>query len=145
MVALEINKNDVLFDSITTLSNFNLFGAFWNKYTRYALPKIETFIQLLKQDKEKILLMNPTEAMIQLQELKPIVLFLLKYKEDMKTINETEKEEFIEKGLELINQLETTVELLEDIAEPNHYFKLFCQNPSNEDWNDPRNDHWDNY
>lgn len=145
MVALEIEKSDVFFDSITTLSNFSLFDAVWTRYVKYALPKIENAIQLIKLDKDKLVSLTPIEAMTQLQQLQPIVLFLLKYKEDMKAIHQSEKEEFITKGLELINELETTVEILEDVAHPNYYWKMFCQNPANEDWNHPDNDHWDNH
>lgn len=145
MVALEINSNNVFFDSITTLSNFSVFDTVWSRYVKYALPKIESAIRVIKLDKEKLSSLTPIEAMTQLQQLEPIVLFLLKYKEDMKAIDQSGKEEFLNKGLELINELETTLEMLEDLAHPNYYWQLFCQNPKNEDWNHPDNDHWDNY
>ena len=63
----------------------------------------------------------------------------------MKEIHEIDKQKFIEKSLELINEIEATAEILEEIAEPHYYWKLFCQNPSNDDWNDPLNDHWDTH
>lgn len=61
----------------------------------------------------------------------------------MSEIYKTDKQEFFEKSLQLIFELETTIEALEDIAEPHAVWKQFCLLPSNDDWNHPDNDHWD--
>lgn len=144
MVALQINNNDI-FDSINSIVNFNVYDAVWKRYVRFAIPKINNAIVLLKEDLPNLKFLTPAEAKLQLKEFEPLVVYLLKLKEDMKAIIENDKQEFFVKGLELINVLETSVEILEDIAEPNHFYKLFCQSTLQDDWNDPLNDHWDNY
>lgn len=145
MIALEISNNDVFFESISSISNFTIYDTVWKRYVTFALPKINKAIAVLKQDKHNLKLLTLEEAQLQLKELVPIVVILSKFKEDMKAINETDKQEFITKSLELINEIETTAEMLEDFAAPNHYYNLFCQSSSQDDWNDPLNDHWDKY
>lgn len=144
MIALEINVNDAFFEGITSISNFNIYDAFWKRYVKFALPKINKAIELLQKDKPNLQLLTPEEAKKQLLQLTPLVVYLLKYKEDMKEINKKEKQEFFEKGLELINEIETTAEILEEISEPNYFYNAFCKSALNDDWNDPINDHWDN-
>lgn len=144
MVALQINNNDI-FDSISSITNFSVFNAVWKRYVKFALPKINKAIELIENDIPNLNLLSPQEAQLQLKEFEPLVVYLLKFKEDMKTINEKDKQEFFDKSLKLIDVIEKSVEILEDIAEPNHYYKLFCQSSSQDDWNDPLNDHWDNY
>ena len=115
MVALQINKSDVFFDSISSISNFSVFDMVWKRYVKFALPKITKAIHILQADKPNLRLLTPEEARLQLEQIEPIVVFLLKYKNDMKAIHETDKQEFIQKSLELINEIEATAEILEDV------------------------------
>ena len=44
----------------------------------------------------------------------------------------------------LVNKLADNIEILEDIANPDFSYQMTVSNENN-DWNDPLNDHWDNY
>ena len=140
---LEINNDDFFFDAINTFTNFNLYDAVWNRYVKFGLPKIEKCIDILKKDKPKLQFLTIQEANNQLKEIEPIFNFLIKNKTIMTEIYKTDKQEFFEKSLQFIYELETTIEALEDIAEPHASWKQFCLLPSNDDWNHPDNDHWD--
>ena len=45
---------------------------------------------------------------------------------------------------DIVNKLADCIELLEDIVNP-HYSYQISANYKDNDWNDPLNDHWDNY
>lgn len=145
MIALQINNDDAFFDGISSITNFSLYDALWKRYVKFALPKINKAIHLLQVDKPNLQLLTKEEAQTQLNQIKPLVVSLLKYKNEMKKIHQIDKQDFITKSLELINEIETTAEILQDLSEPNILYKMFSQNSSNDDWNDPINDHWDNF
>ena len=53
-------------------------------------------------------------------------------------------EDFIEIVDNIVNKLADCIELLEDIVNPHYSYQISANNKDN-DWNDPLNDHWDNY
>jgi hypothetical protein len=140
---MQIQTTDIFFDTINSISNFNIYEMVWNQYVKFCLPKIERCIDILKADRTNLQQMSSGAAQDQLKELKSIVVLLPKYKQEMSEIIKTNNEAFFKKSLEFINEIETTVEILEEISEPNAAWKMFCQSAINNDWNHPDNDHWD--
>ena len=56
----------------------------------------------------------------------------------------TDNQDFTEIIDNVVNKLSENIELLEDVANPHYSYQISVNNKDN-DWNDPLNDHWDNY
>jgi hypothetical protein len=56
----------------------------------------------------------------------------------------TQTQDFKEIVDNIVNKLADCIEILEDIVYPNYSYQISANYKEN-DWNDPLNDHWDNY
>jgi chemotaxis regulatin CheY-phosphate phosphatase CheZ len=136
-------KNNIL-DGLEVFSSFKLPNSIWDVYEKHAMAKIDDAILKLRGTQYYIKELTPDQAKQELNTLNPIVEVLFDLQKRIEEINDEYFQSFKRKAAEFCQVVEDVYEDLQDIAE--EHAAYFLSGPVLEkDWNQPEDDHWDNY
>jgi hypothetical protein len=136
-------KNNIL-DGLEVFSSFKLPNSIWDVYEKHAMAKIDDAILKLRGTQYYIKELTPDQAKQELKTLNPIVEVLFDLQKRIEEINDEYFQNFKRKAAEFCQVVEEVYEDLQDIAE--EHAAYFLSRPVLEkDWDQPEDDHWDNY
>ncbi|MFN8361350.1 MAG: hypothetical protein U0264_15665 [Candidatus Kapaibacterium sp.] len=137
--------DNLLVESLGYLSGFNIYGDIWEQYEAVTLPNLIDATQQLKIFlNHSIKNMSPVQAESELALLSKLQPIIYKLKEHIDTITDYEFQKFKNSALDFIHTFDLMEIHLEDIAHVHSSYELSIPSLSS-DWDDPVNDHWDNY
>jgi hypothetical protein len=136
-------SNNIL-DIFSVLSSFNMAESIWDKYEKYAIPKIEDATIKLRGSLFYTKDLTPKQAEKELKTLNRIIPVLHTSKEMLSSIEDKEFQNF----RKVVDEFFLTVDLLHnnllDIAKIHSSYEISIPVLS-DDWDSKEDQHWDNY
>lgn len=133
-----------ILDTFSVLSSFNLAGSIWDKYEKYAIPKIEDATIKLRGSLFYIKDLTPKQAEKELKTLNQIIPVLYTSKEMLSSIEDKEFQNFKNTAIEFFDTVDLLHDNLQDIAKIHSFYDM-SMSVLSEDWNSKEDQHWDNY
>lgn len=133
-----------ILDTFSVLSSFNLAESIWDKYEKYAIPKIEDATVKLRGSLFYIKDLTPKQAEKELKTLNQIITVLYKFKEMLNAIEDKEFQDFKNTAIEFFDTVDLLHDNLQDIAQIHNFYEMSMPVLS-EDWDSKADQHWDNY
>jgi hypothetical protein len=136
-------KNNIL-DGLEVLGLFKLPEPILGTYEKYAIAKIDDAILKLRGALYYLKELTPDQARQEFDTLSPILEVLFDLKDRIEEIDEEYLQSFKHKAAEFCYVVEELHENLYDIAEEHPSYHL-SQPILEKDWDQPEDDHWDDY
>jgi len=133
-----------IFESLSVLSSFNLAETIWEKYEKFAVPKIEESTLKLRGTLYYLKDISPKEANKELKMLNPIIPILCKLRSMIEPIDDREFHNFKITAMEFFDTVDFFQDNLQDIVSVHSSYEISLPALS-EDWNSKEDQHWDNY
>lgn len=133
-----------ILDTFSVLSSFNLAESIWDKYEKYAIPKIEDATIKLRGSLFYIKDLTPKQAEKELKTLNQIIPVLYTSKEMLSSIEEKEFQNFKNTAIEFFDTVDLLHDNLQDIAKIHSFYEI-SMSVLSEDWDSTEDQHWDNY
>lgn len=133
-----------ILDTFSVLSSFNLAESIWDKYEKYAIPKIEDATIKLRGSLFYIKDLTPKQAEKELKTLNQIIPVLYTSKEMLSSIEDKEFQSFKNTAIEFFDTVDLLHDNLQDIAKIHSFYEM-SMSVLSEDWESKEDQHWDNY
>lgn len=133
-----------ILDTFSVLSSFNLAESIWDKYEKYAIPKIEDATIKLRGSLFYIKDLTPKQAEKELKTLNQIIPVLYTSKEMLSSIEDKEFQSFKNTAIEFFDTVDLLHDNLQDIAKIHSFYEM-SMSVLSEDWDSKEDQHWDNY
>jgi hypothetical protein len=133
-----------ILDTFSVLSSFNLAESIWDKYEKYAIPKIEDATIKLRGSLFYIKDLTPKQAEKELKTLNQIIPVLYTSKEMLSSIEDKEFQNFKNTAIEFFDTVDLLHNNLQDIAKIHSFYEM-SMSVLSEDWDSKEDQHWDNY
>tara|TARA_R110001592_G_scaffold275745_1_gene542839 strand:+ start:998 stop:1429 length:432 start_codon:yes stop_codon:yes gene_type:complete len=133
-----------ILDTFSVLSSFNLAESIWDKYEKYAIPKIEDATIKLRGSLFYIKDLTPKQAEKELKTLNQIIPVLYTSKEMLSSIEDKEFQNFKNTAIEFFDTVDLLHDNLQDIAKIHSFYEM-SMSVLSEDWDSKEDQHWDNY
>ncbi|PIQ14837.1 MAG: hypothetical protein COW67_11600 [Flavobacteriales bacterium CG18_big_fil_WC_8_21_14_2_50_32_9] len=133
-----------ILDTFSVLSSFNFAESIWDKYEKYAIPKIQDATIKLRGSLFYIKDLTPKQAEKELKSLNQIIPVLYKSKEMLSSIKDKEFQDFKSAAIEFFDTIDLLHDNLQDIAKIHSFYEM-SMSVLSEDWNSKEDQHWDNY
>lgn len=139
-----LTYSTTIFDTFSVLSSFNLAESIWDKYEKYAIPKIEDATIKLRGALFYIKDLTPKQAEKELKTLNQIIPVLYKSKEMLSSIEDKAFQNFKNTTIEFFDTVDLLHNNLQDIAKIHSFYEM-SMSVISEDWDSKEDQHWDNY
>lgn len=133
-----------IFESLGVLSSFNIAEAIWEKYEKFAIPKIKDSTMKLRGSLYYLKELTPKDAAKELNSIAPLMPVLSKLRNLIEPIDDKEFLDFKNAGLEFFDTVDFIFFNLQDIADIHNSYEL-SKPVLVTDWDSNEDDHWDNY
>lgn len=133
-----------ILDTFSVLSSFSLAESIWDRYEKYAIPKIEDATIKLRGSLFYIKDLTPKQAEKELKSLNQIITVLYTLKETLNSIEDKEFKDFKNTAIEFFDTVDLLHDNLQDIAQIHNFYEMSIAVLS-EDWDSKEDQHWDNY
>lgn len=133
-----------ILDTFSVLSSFSLAESIWDKYEKYAIPKIEDATIKLRGSLFYIKDLTPKQAEKELKTLNQIIPVLYTSKEMLSSIEDKEFQSFKNTAIEFFDTVDLLHDNLQDIAKIHSFYEM-SMSVLSEDWDSKEDQHWDNY
>lgn len=133
-----------ILDTFSVLSSFNLAESIWDKYEKYAIPKIEDATIKLRGSLFYIKDLTPKQAEKELKTLNQIIPVLYTSKEMLSSVEDKEFQNFKNTAIEFFDTVDLLHDNLQDIAKIHSFYEM-SMSVLSEDWDSKEDQHWDNY
>ncbi|PCJ24518.1 MAG: hypothetical protein COA97_09200 [Flavobacteriales bacterium] len=133
-----------ILDTFSVLSSFSLAESIWDRYEKYAIPKIEDATIKLRGSLFYIKDLTPKQAEKELNSLNQIITVLYTFKEMLNSIEDKEFKDFQNTAIEFFDTVDLLHDNLQDIAQIHNFYEM-SMSVLSEDWDSKEDQHWDNY
>jgi hypothetical protein len=133
-----------ILDTFSVLSSFSLAESIWDKYEKYAIPKIEDATIKLRGSLFYIKDLTQKQAEKELKTLNQIIPVLYTSKEMLSSIEDREFLDFKNTAIEFFDTVDLLHDNLQDIAQIHNFYEM-SMSVLSEDWDSKEDQHWDNY
>ncbi|MCA9750333.1 MAG: hypothetical protein KC414_14585 [Romboutsia sp.] len=143
-MAHSLSYSTSILDTFSILASFSPAGVIWDKYEKYAIPKIEDATLKIRGSLFYLKDLTPKQAEKELKSLDKIILVLNKYKDMLYSIDDKEYIHFKNVTIEFFNTIDLLHNNLMDITNVHASYELSI-NTLSKDWDSEEDQHWDNY
>ncbi len=126
------------------LSGFNISDKIWDRYQRFAVPKIMESTMKLRGAVYYIKDFSPKEAAEELERISDVVEILQALKLSVSAVQSPDFKAFKKAATDFFNAVDELQSALEDVADVHHSYRLAVPTFS-EDWGSESDQCWDNY
>lgn len=133
-----------IFESLGIISSFNLTESIWEKFEKFAIPKIKDSTITLRGTIYYLKDLKPDEALKELNSISPLIPILSKLRADLESIDEKEFLEFKTVALAFFETVDFLYFNLQDIADIHSSYQL-SKPVLTVDWDSSEDEHWNNY
>lgn len=133
-----------IFESLGVLSSFSITETIWEKYEKFAIPKIKDSTIKLRGSLYYLKDLKPYEASKELNAISPLIPILLKLRTIIEPIDDREFYEFRTAALDFFDTVDFLYFNLQDIADVHSSYEL-SKPVLATDWDSNEDDHWNNY
>lgn len=133
-----------ILESLGVLSSFNIAETIWEKYEKFAIPKIKDSTIKLRGSLYYLKDLSPNEASKELNSISPIIPVLSKLRTVIEPIDNREFRDFKIAALDFFETVDFLYFNLQDIADVHSFYDLSKQVLAS-DWGSNEDEHWNNY
>lgn len=133
-----------IFESLSVLSGFSLAETIWEKYEKFAVPKIEESTLKLRGTLYSLKGVSPKKASKELKVLNPIIPILCKLRCMIEPIGDKEFHTFKMAAIDFFDTVDFLQDNLQDIANIHSSYEM-SHSVLSKDWDSKEDQHWDNY
>ena len=133
-----------IFESLGVLSSFNIAETIWEKYEKFAIPKIKDSIIKIRGSVYYLKDLTPNEASKELNSISPLIPVLSKLRTVIESINDREFHDFRTVAFEFFDTVDFLYFNLQDIADIHSSYEL-SKPVLATDWDSNEDEHWNNY
>ncbi len=133
-----------IFESLGVLSSFNIAETIWEKYEKFAIPKIKDSTFKLRGSLYYLKDLSPNEASKELNSISPIIPVLSKLRTVIEPIDNREFHDFRTAALDFFETVDFLYFNLQDIADVDSPYEL-SKPVLATDWDSNEDEHWNNY
>jgi hypothetical protein len=133
-----------IFESLGVLSGFNFAETIWEKYEKFAIPKIKDSTMKLRGSLYYLKDLSPKEASKELNSFRSLLPVLSKLKTVIKPIDDKGFHEFRTTAFDFFDTVDFLYSNLQDIADVHSSYEL-SKPVLAPDWDSDEDEHWNNY
>lgn len=133
-----------IFESLGVLSSFNIAETIWEKYEKFAIPRIKDSTFKLRGSLYYLKDLSPNEASKELNSISPIIPVLSKLRTVIEPIDGREFHDFRIAALDFFETVDFLYFNLQDIADVHSSYEL-SKPVLATDWDSNEDEHWNNY
>lgn len=133
-----------ILESLGVLSSFNIAETIWEKYEKFAIPKIKDSTIKLRGSLYYLKDLSPNEASKELNSISPIIPVLSKLRTVIEPIDKREFRDFKIAALDFFETVDFLYFNLQDIADVHSFYDL-SKPVLASDWGSNEDEHWNNY
>ena len=133
-----------IFESIGIISGFNIAETIWEKYEKFAIPKIKESTLKLRGSLFYIKDLTPEQAADEVNYTRSLIPILTKLRTVIESNNDNRFSEFKMVAIDFLDTVDLLIANLQDIADIHSSFDYSKQVLAT-DWDRVEDDHWDNY
>jgi hypothetical protein len=139
-----LTYSNSIFESLGVLTSFNIAETIWEKYEKFAIPKIKDSTIKLRGSLYYLKDLSPNEASKELNSISPLIPVLSKVRTVIEPIDDREFHDFRTAALDFFDTVDYLYFNLQDIADVHSSYELSKPVLAN-DWDSNEDEHWDNY
>jgi hypothetical protein len=133
-----------ILESLGVLTGFNIAETIWEKYEKFAIPKIKESTVKLRGSLYYLKDMKPSQAAKEANSISSLIPVLAKLRTAIESIDYREFKEFKNAALEFFDTVDTLYANLQDIADIHSSYELSKPILAT-DWDSSEDQHWNNY
>lgn len=133
-----------ILESLGVLSSFNFAESIWEKYEKFAIPKIKESTIKLRGSIFYLKDLTPTKASKEANSIGSLIPVLAKLRTVIEPINDKEFKEFKIAALDFFETVDFLYANLQEIADIHTTYEL-SKPVLAADWDAVEDEHWDNY
>lgn len=133
-----------IFESLGVLSSFNIAETIWEKYEKFAIPKIKDSTLKLRGSIYYLKDLTPNEALKELNSISPLIPVLSKLRTVIEPIDDKKFREFRTVALDFFDTVDFLSFNLQDLADVHASYEL-SKSVLATDWDSNEDEHWNNY
>jgi len=133
-----------ILDTFGVLSSFSFAETIWNKYEKYAIPKIADATLKVRGALFYIKDLTAKQAEDELSSLERILPIIGKFKSTIEPIDGQEFQHFRNAAFEFFSAINLLHLNLQDVAQIHSSYEMSMPVLAN-DWDSKEDDHWDKY
>ena len=133
-----------ILESLGVLSSFNIAETIWEKYEKFAIPKIKESTAKLRGSLYYLKDMTPNQAAEEADSIGSLIPVLVKLRIVIESIEGKEFKEFKMVALDFFDTVDFVHTNLQEVADIHSSYEL-SQPVLATDWNRKEDEHWDNY
>lgn len=133
-----------IFESLGVLSSFNIAETIWEKYEKFAIPKIKDSTIKLRGSLYYLKDLSPTQASKELSSISPLIPVLSKLRTVIDPIEDREFHDFKTAAVDFFDTVDFLYFNLQDIADVHSSYEL-SKPVLATDWDSNEDEHWNNY
>lgn len=131
-------------ESLGVLSSFSLSQTVWNKYEKFAVPKIEETTLKLRGSLYYLKDISAKEALAEVNALNQLVPILNQLRDKIEPIDDKEFHNFRVAAIEFFDTVELLNSNLHNVASVSSSYEISLPALA-KDWDSEEDKHWDNY
>ena len=133
-----------IFESLGVLSSFSISETIWEKYEKFAIPKIKESTIKFRGSLYYLKDLTPNEASKELSSISPLIPVLSKLRTAIEMIDESAFHEFRTVAMDFFDTVDFLYFNLQDIADVHSSYELSMPVLAT-DWDSNEDEHWNNY
>lgn len=133
-----------ILESLGVLSCFNITETIWEKYEKFAIPKIKESTVKLRGSLYYLKDLTPTQAAKEATSISSLILVLAKLRTVIEPIDDRAFKEFKISALDFFDTVDFLYSNLQDIADIHSSYEL-SKPVLATDWDNNKDEHWNNY
>ena len=133
-----------ILESIGVLSSFNIAESIWEKYEKFAIPKIKESTVKLRGSLYYLKDLTPSQAAKEANSISSLIPVLAKLRAVIEPIDNKDFKEFKIVALDFFDTVDFLYTNLHDIADIHSSYEL-SKLVLAIDWDSREDEHWDNY
>lgn len=139
-----LSYSNSLFEPLAVISSFNMVEAVWDRYQKFAIPKIQEGTLTIRGSLHYLKELTPKQAQKELVQVDAIIPMYAKLRVMMDEIDEPEFNKFKMAVTELFEAIDLLHEGLQDVAFVDDPYAMSSKVLA-DDWESQEDAHWDNY
>jgi len=133
-----------IFESLGILSSLDITRNIWEKYEKFAVPKIKDSTIKLRGSLYYLKDISPAQASSELNSINTLIPVLSKLRSVIETINIQEHQEFKNAALDFFDTVDFLHSNLQEIADIHSSYEI-SKSVLASDWVNEADEHWNNY
>lgn len=133
-----------ILDTFGVLSSFNFAEKIWNRYEKYAIPKLEEATLKIRGSLFYIKDLTPIQAEKELRSLEQLTAILSNFRDTPDLIDEQKYKHFKKAVTQFFDSIDLLHDNLKDIAQIHSSYEMAMPVLA-EDWDSDEDSHWDKY